>query len=578
MIGRKKLIRQRLILPHFNSLWILRESVKVLIESQSWLDDDSLVELLNKQGIIRGTDPRRARNIFEAALYLGFLKRRTVGSRKFEYNPTIKGNILAKFDGDFPSSEHERTIFLNALRYFKVPNAAQYQEPSRFKTFYLHKRVRPFFLLLKALDISSKIDLKSDMITASVAVYANDEATETISSLLKQVHSIFKKPDSSRAPFRDANTLVSWGRQVGLLKGEGVYELTKQGLKFLQILEKEAPIWWVDSIMEEFIALTVLQEAMERGVKSLSLPQLVLEIERMIKELAVFKSKIGSTLSNSAHLFILDDQITLKKPVSINILSDVPFEHQERMKKLVSEATTRLCKPIEAVETLKKKVKELEAEVIRYREELAKKTHVSLPEIEELPFLATLNHAALKKYGGQTTVASEFEKRVWHVFNMLNYDVVELGHRTKEIAPDAILINKYPSLLRSGPNEAIFIECKSSRDPYKFPRHDVRELQDYTDRWYGECLKEYMAVPTAIIVIGGHFTQGVVKRANELENRLYRMGIVFVCTEVLVSLIANFLRNPSGFNNQVKATFFNRLVSYAHRKKTPLKTFPSNPR
>ncbi len=138
----------------------------------------------------------------------------------------------------------------------------------------------------------------------------------------------------------------------------------------------------------------------------------------------------------------------------------------------------------------------------------------------------------------------------------------------------AILINKYPSLLRSGPSEAIFIECKSSRNPYKFPRHDVRELQDYTDRWYGECLKEYMAVPTAIIVVGGHFTQEVVKRANELENRLYKMAIVFVCTEVLVSLIADFLRNPIGFNNQVKAAFFNRLVSYAHRRKTPLKTFP----
>ena len=574
MVRGKELVRQRLILPHFNSLWIVRESVKVLIESHLWLDDDSLVELLNKRGIIRGTDPRRARNIYEAALYLGLVKRRSVGSRKFEYTASSNGNILAKFDGDFPSSKHERTLFSEALRHFKVPNAAQYQEPSRFKAFYLHKRVRPFFLLLKALALSSKNNVKADLISASAVIYANNEAPRTISSLVRQMHSKFKKPVTSRAPFRDAHTLVSWGRQIGLLQGEGVYELTDQGSEFLKILETEAPIWWVDSTIEEFIALTILQMTMERGAKSLSLPQLVLEVERIIKELRIFKSKTGSVLPSSAHLKILEDEVSLRKPVSINIGSDVPFEHQDRMTKLVIEAATRLCQPLEAVETLKRRVKDLEAEITKYQEQLAQRTHISLPKIEELPSLATLDELVLKKYGGQTTAAAEFEKRVWHVFQMLNYDVVELGHRTKEIAPDAILINKYPSLLRAGPNEAIFVECKSSRQPYQFPRHDVRELQDYTERWYGACLKEYMAVPTAVVVVGGHFTPKVMKRALELESRLYKMAIIFVHADMLVSLVEEFLRNPGVFSNQVKATFFIRLASDAHKKNMPLKIFP----
>ena len=574
MVRRKNLLRERLILPHFNSLWIVRESVKVLAGTRQWLDDNSLVKLLNKRGVIRGTDPRRARNIYEAALYLGLVQRRVVESRKFEYTVTSEGGSLEKCDGDFPSSKHERNVFLRSLRYFKVPNAAQYQEPSRFKTVYLHKRVRPFFLLLKALEFARKHKFRGDLVTASVAVYANDETLGTISALMKEIHSRFEGPDTSRAPFRDAHTLVSWGRQVGLVRArEGVYELTDQGTKFLRALQRERPIWWVDSSIEEFIALTILQKAQEKGVESVSFSQLALEVEKIVQELAIFKSKTRFDLSSLALISVEDDKATLEEPVSINVVSDVPFEHQERMLKLVSEAETRLYKPTPEIVILRSRVKELEAELARYKEQLAEGVPVALPQIEELPLLATIDHSALEKYGDQTTVAAKFEKRVWYAFQLLNYDVIELGHKTKEIAPDAILINRYPSLLKTGPNEAIFIECKSSKEPYKFPRHDVREVRDYAERWYERCLKEYMAVPTAVVVVGGHFVSGVTKRGLDVEERLYNMGIVFVKAEMLVSLIRQFIKNPRSFDERAKAVFFRKLVEYAHRQNAPLKVF-----
>lgn len=573
MVRRRTLPRERLILPHFNSLWIVRESAKVLAKTNRWLDDDSLVKLLNKRNVIRGTDPRRARNIYEAALYLGLVQRRAVESKKFEYTVTNEGRSLEKCDGDFPSSEHERNVFLRSLRYFKVPNASQYQEPSRFKAFYQHKRVRPFFLLLKALEFARKHKLKGDLVTASVAVYANDESPSTISALVKYVHSRFERPDTSRAPFRDAHTLVSWGRQVGLLHGEGVYELTDQGIKFLQMLERERPIWWIDSSIEEFIALSILQEAQKRGVESVIFSQLVVEVDKIIQELALFKSKTGLNLSNLALISVENNKTALKVPVSISIASDVPFEHQKRMLNLLHKVTTRLCKPIPEIEILRGRVKELKTELARYKEQSIKGVFAALPRVEELPLLATFDDEVLEKYGGQTLVATEFEKGVWYVFQLLNYDVVELGHKTKEIAPDAILINKYPSLLRTGPNEAIFIECKASKDPYKFPRHDVREIQDYTERWYERCLREYMAVPTAVVIVGGHFVAGVIKRASDLEKRLYSMGMVFVNAEMLVSLLRHFIKSPKIFDEQTKAIFFKNLVKAAHRQNAPPRIF-----
>lgn len=573
MVRKRNFFQDRLILPHFNSLWIVRESVKILAQTKQWLDDNSLVKLLNKRNVIRGTDPRRARNIYEAALYLGLVQRRAVESRKFEYTVTGEGRSLEKCDGDFPSSRHERNVFLRSLRYFKVPNAAQYQEPSRFKTVYLHKRVRPFFLLLKALEFANKHKFKADLVTASVVVYANDETSDTISTLMRQIHKRFKKPNTSRAPFRDAHTLVSWGRQVGLLRGEGVYELTDQGAKFFQVLQRERPIWWVDSSIEEFIALLILQKAQERGVESVPLTQLTLEVEKIIQELAIFKSKTEFDLFSLPLISVEDDKANLERPVSISIVSDVPFKHQERILRLVLEATKRLYKPSPEIEILRSRVKKLEAELATYKEKLARGVPSPIPQIEELPLLATFKPSTLEKYGGQTTVAAKFETRVWYAFQLLNYDVIELGHKTKEIAPDAILINKYPSLLKTGPNEAIFIECKSSKEPYKFPRHDVREVQDYAERWYERCLREYMAVPTAVVVVGGHFIPQVIKRALALEKRLYNMGIIFMKAEMLVSLVRQFIENPRSFDEQAKAILFKKLVEYAHRQNAPLEVF-----
>jgi len=80
-----------------------------------------------------------------------------------------------------------------------------------------------------------------------------------------------------------------------------------------------------------------------------------------------------------------------------------------------------------------------------------------------------------------------------------------------------------------------------------------------------------MAVPAAIMVVGGHFVSGVTKRAFNLEKRLYNMGVFFVDAQMLVSLVRQFIKNPGSFDEQEKATFFKRLVEYAHRQKTPLK-------
>ncbi len=571
MVRANSLLRERLILPHFNSLWIVRESVKVLAETSQWLDDSSLVKLLNGRGVIRGTDPRRARNIYEAGLYLGLVKRRVLESRKFEYTVTNDGRSLEKCAGpDFPCSEIERNVFLKSLRYFKIPNAAQYQEPSRFKTIYQHKRVRPFLLLLKALDFALRNRYKPNLVTASVAIYANDETSGTISKLVKHVHSTFERPDTSKAPFRDAHTLVSWGRQLGLLHGEGLYEITDEGSKFLKIVGEERPVWWIDSTIQEFVALSTLKEVHEREIGSVSFSQLAVEVEKIVKELAIFKSKSELILSELPSISVIGDEVKLKTPVSINIASDVPFEHQEKMLSLISDCTTRLSKLPAEIEILRKRVKELEIELARQKEQLSKGVSVDMPQVDELPLLATFDHEVMHKYGGQTTVATEFEKRVCYVFQLLNYDIVELGHKTKEIAPDAILVNKYPSLLKTGPNEAIFIECKASKQPYKFSRHDVREIQDYVERWYGKCLKEYMAVPTALIIVGGQFVAEVVKRSSEVEKRLYNMGLIFVNAEMLVSLIKRFMKDPRSFNHETKAYLFNKLVKEAHRQNAPL--------
>jgi hypothetical protein len=567
-------LAERLILPHFNSLWIAREAVKTLAQSKKWLDDSSLVRLLNEKGVIRGTDSRRARNIFEAALYLGLVKRRTIKSRKFEYTVTDDGRSLENCAGDFPSSNMEKNLFIRSLRYFKVPNAAQYQEPSRFKTIYQHKRVRPFLLLLKALKFAQLNGIRPDLVTASVAVYANNEQDSTISTLVKHVHLKFEKPDTSKAPFRDCHTLVSWGRQLGLVKGEGDYCLTDQGDSFLQQVEKETPVWWIDSTIQEFIALTILREVEEKGVKSVSLPQLAVEVDKATEEIAVFKSKREIDFRNLNSISVANGEAKLKTPISINIASDVPFEHQDKMSSLISEAAQHLFRlPVE-VETLQKRIKELETELAKRKEQPAPSTSVNLPEVDELPFLAKFDPKIVQKYGGQTLVATEFEKRVSYIFQLLNYDVIELGHKTREIAPDAILINRYASLLRSGPNEAIFIECKASKQPYSFGAHDVREIQDYVDRWFGKCLKEYMAVPTVVVVVGADFASEVIKRATELEKKLYNMRIVFLSAATLLSLARQFVKNPSGFDQNAKAYFFRKLAEDAH--KTSAQLTPKN--
>jgi hypothetical protein len=571
MVRADSLLRERLILPHFNSLWIVRESAKVLAETNQWLDDSSLVKLLNEREVIRGTDPRRARNIFEAALYLGLVKRRAIESRKFEYTVTSDGRALEKCAGtDFPCSEIERDIFVKSLRFFKIPNAAQYQEPSRFKTIYQHKRVRPFLVLLKAFEYALQNGYKPDLVTASAAVYANDEKFGNIASLVKHVHSKFERPNTSKAPFRDAHTLVSWGRQVGLLRGEGLYELTDDGRKFLQIASEERPVWWIDSTIQEFIALSVMKEVQERGVASVSFSQLAVEVEKIVKDLAIFRSKSELILSELDSISVVNDKAKLKVPVSINIASDVPFEHQEKILSLISDSATRLSKLPAEIEILRKRVKELEIEIARQKEQLSKGISVDMPQVDELPLLATFDQEVIHKYGGQTLVATEFEKRVCYVFQLLNYDVVELGHKTKEIAPDAILVNKYPSLLKTGPNEAVFIECKASKQPYKFSRHDVREIQDYVERWYGRCLKEYMAVPTTLVIVGGQFVSEVVKRSSELEKKLYNMGLIFINAEMLVSLMKQFIKDPGSFKQETKACFFNKLVKEAHRQNAPL--------
>lgn len=570
MPRRSDLLSERLILPHFNSLWIVREAVKTLAQSKKWLDDSSFIRLLNEKGVIRGTDSRRARNIFEAALYLGLVRRQAIESRKFEYTVTDDGRSLENCAGDFPSTNMEENVFLKSLRYFKVPNAAQYQEPSRFKTIYQHKRVRPFLLLLKALRFAQLNNIKPDLVTASVAVYANNEQDSTISTLVRHVHLKFERPDTSKAPFRDCHTLVSWGRQLGLLKGEGNYSLTDQGVSFLQVVEKESPIWWIDSTIQEFIALSILKEVQEKGVESVSLPQLVVEVDKATEELAVFKSKREVDFLNLGSISVVNGEAKLKTPISINIASDVPFEHQDKMSNLVSDAAQRLFKLPTEVEVLKKRVKELEIELSKRREQSAPSASVNLPKVDELPLLAKFDPEIIQKYGGQTLVATEFEKRVSYIFQLLNYDVVELGHKTKEIAPDAILINRYTSLLRSGPTEAIFIECKASKQPYSFGTHDVREIQDYVERWYEKCLKEYMALPTVVVLVGGDFASEVTKRALELEKKLYNMRLVFLTARVLLSLTKQFVKNPAGFDQHTKAHFFKKLADDAHRLNAPL--------
>jgi hypothetical protein len=490
--------------------------------------------------------------------------------REFEYTATDDGRLLEECSGDFPCSESERQIFLKSLRYFKIPNAAQYQEPSRFKTMYQHKRIRPLFVLLKAFELAPRLGFKSDLVTASVPIYANTESPTLISRLIKQVHSKFKRAETSKAPFRDANTLVSWGRQLGLLHGEGIYEITDEGNKFLQQLEQEKPIWWIDSAIQEFIALTVMDEAKRRDIELISFSQLAIEVEKIAKKLAVFKSKSEHGLSELSSISVENDKANLMISVSINIASDVPFEHQEKMVGLISDSLGRLSQVPTEIEVLRRRVKELEAEIAKQREQAARAVIVDMPQIDELPLLATFDSSVIRKYGGQTLVAAEFENRVNYVLQLLNYDVIELGHKTKEIAPDSILLNKYPSLSKTGPNEAIFIECKASKQPYTFSRHDIREIQDYVERWYEKCLKEYMAVPSTLFIVSGKFVSGVAKRSSELEKKLYNIALVFVEVEMLVKLAKQFMKNPSGFNQDIKANFFKRLVKDTHQRNAPI--------
>jgi len=568
--SKKDLLQNRLILPHFNRLWIVREAVKILLEAKRWLDDSSLIKLLNKHDIIRGQDPRRARNIYEAALYLGFVKRRAVKKGKFEYTASSEGTPLAKFSDDFPCSNVEKQIFTKSLENFKVPNAAQYQEPSRFKGIYQFKRVRPFFVLLKSLYIAQKKDLECDIVTATVPMYANDEKDYTIHNLLVEVKSRFKEVDTSRAPFRDALTLLSWGRQLGLLKGEGLYELTPIGLQLLHKLEKEIPIWWVDSSIDEFVTLLVLGRLSELEVSELGVPELQGAVSSIIKRLSVLRYKGGVDLSNMPLVSVRNDIAALKSPIAINVAVDVPFEHQAIIEEELPKTLQLLRTPEMEAHLLRERVKELEEEIAQLRKQTIEIP--AAPTLEELPFLATLDDSLLAKYG-QTGATMEFEKRVWYIFNLLNYDVQRLGHTTKEVAPDAIVINKYPAILKIGPNEAIFVECKASKRPYDLPRHDIREIADYSEQWFQRCLKEYMAVPQKIFIIAGRFSPHVKDRAQKLEEGLLGMKIAFIEAETLVSLAQKFLKNPVAFDTQAKSTLFDSLI----KGRIGLKTSPLEP-
>jgi len=554
---RKDLLQHRLILPHFNRLWILRESVKILLQANRWLDDSSLIKLLNKNNIIRGRDARRARNIYEAALYLGFVKRRTVKGRKFEYTSSTEGVPLAEFSNDFPCSTQELQIFVKSLERFKIPNATQYQEPSRFKEYYQLKRVRPFFVLLKSLQLAQMRNFECDIVTATVPMYANDEGERTIYDLLVEVKSRLKNVDTSRAPFRDALTLLSWGKQLDLLKGEGLYEMTSAGHELLSKLQQETPVWWVDSSIDEFLNLLVLCKLGDYEIREIGVSELQGAISRISKRLSVLRYKGGVDLSNMPLVSLKDDKAMLKSPVSIDVVTDVPFDHQSIIEEELMKTIKLLKTPEMEAHLLRERVKELEAEIARLRKQTVEIP--AAPTLEELHLLATLDDSLRTRYG-QTGAAMEFEKRVWYIFNLLNYDVQRLGHRTKEVAPDAIVINKYPATLKIGPNEAVFIECKASKQPYDLPRHDIREISDYSEQWFQRCLKEYMAVPQKIFIIAGRFAPHVRSRAQKLEESLLGMKIGFIEAKALASLAKEFLENPVAFDTQAKSRLFKKLL------------------
>jgi hypothetical protein len=92
------------------------------------------------------------------------------------------------------------------------------------------------------------------------------------------------------------------------------------------------------------------------------------------------------------------------------------------------------------------------------------------------------------------------------------------------------------------------------------------------ERWYEKCLKEYMALPTVVVVVGGDFASEVTKRALELEKKLYNMRLVFLSAGMLLALTKQFVKNPAGFDQHTRAHFFKKLVEDSHRLNAPLAT------
>jgi|GEM_PF-4770369 len=553
-----KLLERKLIMPHFNSLNILRESIKILAASKEWINDDQLIARLNQYGIVHGRDPRRARNIYEASLFFGLADRKKIAG-EMRYHVSEAGLQLTRYSGEFRPSGEEQQFFITRLQQFKIPNAAMYEEPSMFKEYYLQKRIRPLYVLLESIHVANSLGIKPDLRVAVTSVLAEKEDIKHIRTLMKNIISQFKRFNSNKTPFRDAFTLLSWCRQLGLINE---FTLTDLGTQVLGSMRSTKPIWWVDVPMECFTILLLLDHARKEGVTKIDSEHVIAVTSEIVRQIAYFKK--FADLSTLPHIRLEENTVEVAYPIAADLYVDVPYRHRTAITNWITNSLRKIKVGYPKTE-LEERISLLAQENERLRKELEKAQSEKpfvMEIVKELVLLARRDKEVIEKFGSGH-VPNEFEKCVWYLFNLLNFDVIELGHKTREPAPDAIVINRYPTLLKQGPAEAVFVECKASESPYRLGRTDIREIEDYIEMRFSDTISSRAAVPKILIIISSAFANNLSKRVIYLESKLYGMKVILVEAVAFAQIINLFISEPNHFNEGLKAQLFQRLLATA---------------
>jgi len=536
------LAQRKVIMPHFNDLVIVREAISELEKSPQGLTDDKLVGALHKRGVIPGTDPRRGRNIFEAALYLGLVRRKVNRELLYYASPLGKELLLLKGQREKLTGPEKEFFADRAIR-FKIPNATHYQEPllvrerirTRFKHFYLTKRVRPFAVFMKSVtSIGGGIHRDDFVKLATAAMLCEDESSQSMTEAKKEIDRIASKHgiDESMSPFRDGQVLTSWSEQLGLFqRDKDEFTITDFGNEILKEIENAIPVWWLDlsATHHATILLTLLQARSQ--MQKISLKELE---QAFATNLSV--PNISDDLRELARYGVMTEggEVALVRDPLFELEYDVPEQAHVLVRGQVTAITNSLTKKV-AVFAPKP--------VVRPTPEVRIAYSVVPQELLEIPMLASRNVEMLDKYG-EKEVSDTFEDRVYKAFGFLGFEVMQLGHlRPWRSLPDSAILDSSPLWARQTPY-AVLTDCKSSERPYGLSKADGRAISEYIEQSYDKLILDRFLLKY-FLLIGPNFVSDIGDKLAEIEGaRRYGVHVVAFEAEALMRLVELHAQTP----------------------------------